>query len=583
MTALTSQEQAAAEEEAYLRSLGKNEVEANRAASSLTRLQKLVAPNLAFGTQKLVVEGKLKTLYRARKSDWIHNLIYLDGKKFDFAGREYLRTIYDANYKKKLLMTGRQVEKSTMLANEFIINSVIRSYFKSLYVSPSHDQTRTFSNQKLKPWIEDSPIIDKYFQSSKVSKQVFERSFTNGSIGFLRSAFLNADRTRGISADILFLDELQDLLINNIPVIEETLSHSKEGYEIFAGTPKTLENTIQQYWERSSMCEWLVPCTRHAPVHWNYLDEKCIGKEGPICNKCGHAINPPDGRWIAFNSDRDIMGFRISQLMVPWFGNQEKWKTIITKLETYPTGQFKNECLGISYDSASKPITRTDLIACCTSLYPFRRMPDPFTRRLELFAGVDWGEGTDGSERGNKGRLKTASYTVLCIGTYLAPGKFHVLYYRRFTGGEVAPSVCVPEIINVLRAFGVKCTGVDYGFGWGVNERLEEAFGTQRVIRYQYVGMQRERKKFDDIGMKYQLSRTEVMTDFFEDIKKGNFIWPEWEGVKDYLCDIEHIYAEYSESQRALKYDHKSSEPDDACHATILCREAADNYYGIKR
>jgi intein/homing endonuclease len=470
---------------------------------------------------------------------------------------------------------------STMLANEIIINSVVIPYFKTLYVSPSHDQTRQFSNGKLKPWIEDSPLIQKYFQNSAVSKQVFEKSMSNGSIAFLRSAFLSADRTRGISSDILCLDEIQDILTSNIPVITETLSHSKYGYKIFAGTPKTLENPIQQYFEMSSMCEWLIPCFAHSPPHWNYIDEKSIGKDGPICNKCGKPINPAEGKWIAFNDSRDILGFRISQIMVPWiYQNPLKWKEFLWKYENLSRGIFYNECLGISFDSASKPITRTELVECCSSKHPLRYHPDSFTHKIDLFAGVDYGEGSDGTERGMKGRMKNASYTVLTIGVYLDPTHFHYLFMKRYTGEEALPANCIGDIINIARAFRVKCVGADWGHGWGVNEQLETALGKSRVIKFQYVGNQRERKKFDEIGLKYQLGRTEVMTDFFTAIKNHHIIFPAWESVKDYLCDIEHVYAEYGDGGRSLKYDHKPSEPDDALHSMIYCKEAADNYFG---
>lgn len=527
--------------------------------------------------------GEQKHYYLAKKTDWISKMIYLDGKPFNFGGRNYLKSIYNNRWAKKLLMCGRQVEKTTMLANEIIISSIIQPYYKSLYVSPSHSQTRAFSNQKLKPWIIDSPIINKYFQSSGVSQQVFERGFTNGSICFLRSAFLSADRVRGLSASMLCLDELQDLLSSNIPVIEECMSHAEDPTEIMSGTPKSLENPIELYWKESSQCEWLVPCESHSPIYYNYLDETCIGLNGPICKKCGGPINPANGRWVAFNETRNIMGYRISQLMVPWYQDPKKWKELIWKKENLSKGSFYNECLGISYDSASKPITRSDLAACCSSQYQFHTRPSLWSSRVEIFAGIDWGEGTDGSERGAKGKLKNASYSVLTLGMYLDQKHFLIFYYRRFEGRDALPGNCVNEIIDVCRAFRVRCIGADWGHGWGVNERLEEAFGPQRVIKFQHVGSQRQRKKYDDIGHKFQLSRNEVMTDFINDIKDKKIVWPAWESVKDYLCDFEHIYCEYKESSRQMVYDHKPSEPDDAMHSSIYCKETADNYYGKVR
>jgi hypothetical protein len=572
--------------EELLASGSANEIEANarlstrkRQESFVNETQRLFKPQKIFGAN-----GKERQLIKATKVDWIHNLVYLDGKKFDFNGRNYLKQIYNLQHPHKLLKTGRQVEKSTMLANEFIVNSIVIPYFKSLYVSPSHDQTRTFSNQKLKPWMEDSPVIEKYFQNSQVSKQVFEKSFTNGSIGFLRSAFLNADRTRGISADQLFLDEIQDILVSNVPVITETLSHSEYGIKTFAGTPKTLENTIQQYWELSSQCEWLVPCACRTPVFWNFLDERNIGKNGPICQNCGKGINPSTGKWVSFDSSRDIMGYRISQIMVPWmYQNPQKWKELIWKLENLSKATFYNEVLGISYDSSNKPISRSDIIASCNPKYPYRPRADEWTRRTELFAGVDWGEGTDGSEHNEKGKIKPASYTVLTIGCYVDPVHFHYLYYRRFTGKDAHPEICIAEIIQIIKAFRCIAVGVDWGHGWGVNSRIESALSESRVMQFQHVGNQKQRKKYDDIGHKIQLARTEVMTDFITDLKDGKFILPPWEAIKGLTEDWEHIYAEYNESTRMMKYDHKLSEPDDGLHSAIYCKEAADVYYGKVR
>ena len=530
--------------------------------------------------REFLKNGDMKTLFRALKSSWISRLIHLDGKPFSFGGRAYLLPIYNTRCTKKLLMCGRQVEKTTMLANEIIISSIIQPYYKTLYVSPSHSQTRAFSNQKLRPWIMDSPIISKYFQSSAVSQQVFERGFTNGSLCFLRSAFLSADRVRGLSAFMLCMDELQDLLTSNIPVIEECLSHAPDPVEIMSGTPKTLENPIQQYWEASSQCEWLIPCHHHSPPYYNYLDEQNVGLKGLICKKCGKELDPLAGQWVAFNNERDIMGYRISQLMVPWYQINDKWKELVWKKENLSKGSFYNECLGISYDAASKPITRAELVSCCSSKHPFHYQPNSWTNRVEIFAGVDWGEGTDGTERGMKGKIKNASYTVLTLGMYLDPKHFYIFYYRRFTGKEALPSNCVAEITNTIRDFRVKCAGVDWGHGWGVNERLEEVFGTQRVIKFQHVGNQRQRKKYDDIGHKFQLARNEVMTDFFMAIKDHEIVWPEWDLVKDYLCDFEHVFCEFNEATRQMKYDHKASEPDDALHSSLYCWEAAKNYYG---
>jgi hypothetical protein len=533
-----------------------------------------------FSVKSLPFGNYVKQHVVAKKADWVHNLVYLDGAKFDFNGREYLQPIYNGKFPRLLLKFSRQCEKSTFLANNLIVESAVTPYRKSVYVSPSYLQTRQFSAGKLTPWMEDSPVISKYLLSTKVSSQVFEKGMTNGSMMFLRSAFLNADRVRGLSADLLAIDEIQNMISANLPVIMEVTSHSNNPTAVFAGTPLTNDNLIEETWLESSQCEWLVRCRRHDPVHFNFLDERCIGREHPICNKCGKRINPSDGLWVAFSDRRDTMGFHLNQIMVPWMQSGDKWKEIVWKMDTYSKGQFYNEVLGISYDSASKPVTRTEIIASTSSDWPMRTAPDELTHNWQLVMGVDWGTGSDGSERDEKGRLRTASYTVVCIGAYVRPGKFHPFFYRRYLGDDALPTNCIGDIIRLAKAFNVQLIGSDWGFGWAANDQLEAAFGAHRVIKYQYVGMQRERMRYDPTAHKVTINRTEVMSDFFADIKKGRFIFPPWEQSQTYLVDIEHIFAEVS-STGILRYDHKKTEPDDAAHATIFAKETGDKLIGM--
>jgi intein/homing endonuclease len=149
---------------------------------------------------------------------------------------------------------------TTFLANNLTVSAVVTPYNKALYVSPSHTQTRQFSNEKLRPAIEKSPLIGKYFQDTRVSTQVFEKGFTNGSYIFLRSAFRSADRTRGISCRSLCIDEVQDFQGSELPVIMECTSHFIDSKVMMAGTPKSFENPIEDYWKSTSQNEWIVKC-----------------------------------------------------------------------------------------------------------------------------------------------------------------------------------------------------------------------------------------------------------------------------------------------------------------------------------
>jgi len=554
--------------------------------------------SVAFVAQKLNSNGTFRKIIKARKSDFVSAVIHLDGAKFSFEGRDYLRPVYDGNDSQVLLKTARQVEKSTFLANNNIINSVVMPYNKSLYVSPSHTQTRQFSNEKLRSALDGSPLIRKYLQDHAVSMQVFEKGFTNGSYIFLRSAFRTADRARGISARVLTLDEIQDMITSQIPVIMECTSHFPDATTYMAGTPKSLDNPIEVYWEETTQNEWLVPCSCGK---WNFLDEKCIAPTdwytrdtnpippGPVCSKCSKPINVTSGQWISLSPGKPIKGYRIPQLMVPWIcGLYEQWQKLLWKRDNYPFGQFYNEVLGISYDCATKPITRAEMIECCQDydlLDPARlnTKEAQAAKKLMLTAGIDWGEGNDGSERSPSGAIRTASYTVLTIGGYVNQKEWKTLLVKKYEGREIEPDYVVKDIIRICTALNVRLLGVDWGHGWGVNNSLIRRFGTDKVCQFQYLPKLKERMKWDPIGYRYHLQRNFIMSELFYDLKNGFIRFPRWSSIERYAKDVLAIYAEYMEFRREIKYDHRPSDPDDWFHSLLYAKLASDIYLGKSR
>jgi len=472
---------------------------------------------------------------------------------------------------------------------------VVRPFNKSLYVSPSHTQTRQFSNEKLRPAIEKSPLIKKYFQDSFVSTQVFEKGFTNGSYIFLRSAFRSADRARGISCRVLALDEIQDMLTTEIPVIVECTSHFPDANVFMAGTPKSFDNPIEIYWQSTTQNEWLVPC---GCGKWNFLDETNVAATdlyisrklppGPVCKKCMRPLHVPSGRWVSFAKDNQIQGYRIPQLMVPWIcGLYDQWLKLLWKRDNYPFGQFSNEVLGLSYDSASKPISRDEIMECCHdySLWTVAGMEEAReeAQKYILTAGVDWGEGNDGSERSPSGKVRNASYTVLTIGAYIDQKTYKVFFAKRYEGKEVDPDFVVKDIARICGNLGVKLVGVDWGHGWGVNNTLIRLLGPQRVVQFQYLPKLKQVMKWDQIGYRYHIQRNFIMSELFFDLKNKLIHFPRWKETEPFAKDILAIYSEYSEFRREIRYDHRPSDPDDFFHSLNYSKLASDIYLGKSR
>lgn len=403
--------------------------------------------------------------------------------------------------------------------------------------------------------------------------------------------------TRGISARILCLDEIQDFQGSEIPVILECTSHFLDARILMAGTPKSLNNPIEEYWKTTTQNEWIVKC--QSCGHQNFLDETNIAPTewytssklppGPVCKKCGKPIYPSQhGRWISFCAGSPIQGYRIPQLMVPWIcGLYDQWLKLLWKRDNYPIGQFYNEVLGISYESASKPITQDELIECCGSYSLWD--PDNLAphvqeaKRFQLTAGVDWGEGVDGSEKSPTGKIRNASYTVLTIGGYVNQKVWKTLLMKRYQGKNTDPDFIVKDICRIMNQLGVTLAGVDWGHGWGVNNHLVRILGPKRVVQFQYLPKLKQKLKWDAIGSRYHLQRNFLMSEYFFDLKHKFVMFPRWSEFQTFAKDILAIYSEYVEYRREIKYDHSSATPDDAYHSLLYAKLASDIYLGKSR
>jgi hypothetical protein len=212
-------------------------------------------------------------------------------------------------------------------------------------------------------------------------------------------------------------DEVQDMLYDPVITVgNETMSESDYGYETYAGTPKTMENTIQYLWELSTQSEWVMKCT--GCDRFVYIDnEKCIGKEGPICIRCGAYLNTYAGNWVDLVPKKTLQGFHLSQLIMPRNSPyvmrkarrpaeaiaqaEFRWQRIVQKYEDHPLSVFRNEVLGVSDEIGSRLISQEELEELCVG-EPLRPYPthETFTGITQVVAGADWsGGGTTGVSR----------------------------------------------------------------------------------------------------------------------------------------------------------------------------------------
>ena len=487
---------------------------------------------------------------------------YLNGAPLSLDDYKFMRPIYDVVHPSIVLHTSRQISKSTTLANIMLANSVMINNFRTLYISPTVDQTKIFSNDRVAPVMENSPFIKNHYMRSALVQNVFTKQLKNASKMYLRYALLSADRLRGISSDAVFYDECQDLIIDIVPVANETFSRSHYKWNMFSGTPKTSTTTLAKLWRNSTKNEWMTKCL-HCNK-WNILDDKSVGPVGVICRYCGKEIDTREGTWVT-TGDQNArhLGFRISILMfakAPWVNWQ---RDIIEYRNTFSESDFFNEKLGLEYDSGVKPVTMAEIRACCTNK-PMLSEPDNVSLSKPTYLGLDYGPVN--SKKSN---------TVLTV-IQNEGEKLRLIYAKKYIGQEADFTYIHEDIPKQFKKWGAALIGADYGLGEAPNAEIRKRLSFNKVIAYQHVPNQKERARYNPQMPAFTLNRTEIMTEFFRMIKHKQIIFPRWEDFEPFAMEILNINTEYDEERGKTRYT--NNDPDDFFQSFIYGGETAKRH-----
>lgn len=405
-------------------------------------------------------------MIRNTLSNWVANAVYVrKGEKIAYGGRCWMPAIFDTSNRNRVCLTSRQVGKSTLGSCESLARLCRTDIRNILYVAPEQDQARKYSQDKVKPMVEESPIIKRMVGTYN---NVHEKEFIGNKKLYLKYAKHNPDGCRGITADMIHYDEIQDQDLHvTEPVINESIFTSKFKLKLYTGTPKSFSNPAHLKWIESDQREWMVRCNHHYPAKWIKLEIRNIGKLGPVCHHCNNLLDVDDGQWVMHNPSSNIAGFHVSQLNCKdSHRTKEDWIDMLEKFEKYPDDKFLNEVMGESADSAEMPITDGALAACIDESFESKEDPDPKWATIPTFAGIDWGHG---------------SYTTaITIGAF--DGKvFRYIYRRVFDGVSVDPSFCIPEMAKTIKRYQCARVHVDYGGGFGLWETLVKAIDNENI------------------------------------------------------------------------------------------------------
>ena len=499
----------------------------------------------------------------------------LEGFPYSLKDYPFAREIYDAEWPRKLLMCGRQVSKTITICGHHITDSAAVKHFRNLYIAPLRDQASYYSKTKLGKIIGHSPNFKDNYVDTNLPGGVWNREFVGGAEIIIRYAQTDPDRARGISSDRNCFDEIQDIIYDLVvPVVNETLTASKYQYEIYCGTPKSVENPIEALWSQSSQREWLMPCSG-CKAH-NYVDSiKSVGKKGVICVRCGKYLNPRDGFWYPMNpwdGDPDdpqarfqLQGYHVSQFILPT--NVEdpiRWARLLRKLDDplISEAAVANEIFGVSYARGSRFLIREDLERCCRD-YVTTRSPRPEVFSdvirdadgvLEIYAGIDWsGGGSSGISR-----------TALWIWGVMPDNRLKTLHFEIFPMREAAEDI--ETIAELCRAFNVKLIGADAGVGALANSILRQRLGRHKVLQFQYGSY---RQHFMRGADRVMVDRTAAIDTYMAFIKQERVFFPNIQMCHQVFSDTLSLHTEVTKNGTRV-WTKRPDRSDDSFHAMLF-------------
>lgn len=497
----------------------------------------------------------------------------IKGKPFSFEGRNHLLDVYRDPHPRIVIVAGRQVEKSETVCRKLLYHLYTRPHTTITYTAPRNEQVTRFVNDRFRKAIAQSKgkILEYSVDKKRDAKTAI--GFTNSSIVYFGSAWSDGDALRGISGDMVFFDEVQDITQTAIEAIEKSISHSElydpeleiNGRCFYTGTPKQAGSYYHRVlWGQSDQKKWEVTCIHCGHKQFLSMNNIMVENEGTEkerryfgCLECDGELDRTNGRWVATKPQNKLYsGYLFSQLNMPWISANQIWRDYMTM----DSMTFANEVLGEFYSGSEQPVSIEDVLACTD-----RNLAIKESSQIPTVMGIDYGSG---------GRSKT----IIHIGhREIINGK------RKFVIDYVENckidnhEELVAYIVQLANRFNVEKIVGDIGYGSYEAQKLYEIFG-RMAIACRYVSYVNDPTKREYKGeYTLQVDRTYSMDCLIEMFKRREIVIPYKdpelvEPFFDHYTALELKFSESTTSTGRKLYDH--STPDDAFHSLNYAREA---------
>jgi len=544
--------------------------------------------------------GQLKTSFMDYDPAYFtENNLTIDGQPFQIIGNgwKFMADIY--RYialqatteigKPVVLCKGRQVG-ATMMAGAldlYLTNSGLFSIppIRVLHAFPALAMVKKFTQDKLEGMVrtaKDDMINRNKLRSSHNPTAVDNltmKQFKTGTL-WVDSIGRDGDRIRGMTCDVTFFDEVQDMYGPAIGNTTKILTQAKygpagKGVQVYFGTPKERSSFFHSIWEMSDQRYYYLGCSnckQHYPFYLSGNDcWKTVWVEGFTvqCPSCGHKESKiqaiENGKRVATRNtdDAKYVGFHINQLYLPNFSKQHILDLMPENNPTQSSRVWNNEVIGEFYSGAGLPLTKADIYEHCRD--PDRSLSkriDPVEKKTYL--GVDWGGKIDNDsiDRGQ---------SLSCAVIISAQHDGTLLIEHAHKIGEHVFKHKVTTIKELYRRFGVIRGVSDFFYGNDVVNELQLTY-RDKFLGAQGSGSLVKPLKFREDELMIGYNKDLLIDEIFDKFRKGQirFPWQSYEHIEWLIdhCTSMEMGVRISAGQQIKTYT-KGSIPNDGLMALM--------------
>lgn len=527
---------------------------------------------------------------------FVQNNLTLDGAEFTILdnGWKFMTDVYRyialqatrPDGKPVVIKKGRQVGATVMAGalDLFFTNSGLfnKPNIRVVHLFPGLAQVKKFSQDKLETLIrtaKDDFITKNKLNSANSVDNLTMKQFKTGTL-WVDSLGADGDRIRGMTADVVFFDEVQDMFGHAIGNATKILTAAKygpigQGVQVYFGTPKENNTFFSNVWDASDQRYYHLGCVNCRKTYPFYLPDddrwKSIWLYENIvqCPHCGTKQKKVEaielGKWVSSkpSANCDYVGFHINQLYIPYFTRENIDKLMPENNPSQTERLWKNEVVGEFYSGAGAPLTKAEVYNLCRD--PERHMAKSIKpSEKTVYLGVDWG-GKDDDPNSKGGQ----SFSCVVVLSAEPDGTLRIEHAHKLKKNSF--DFKKDTIKEMYRRFGVKRGVSDWFFGQDVVNDLQILY-RENFLGAQGSGSLLKPIKYREDELLISYNKDLLIDELIDLFRKGKVRFP-WKSYEYLEWLIDHCTSMESKIRisggQPIKTFVKGSSPNDGFMALM--------------